>query len=104
MQSGGMSIRESSGSNHRSIKLAMRKFTAAEIRSIIGKSEIAVVHLDAEWDSYRLTIARKIDEILAHPPANVVFAYADVDEEVDLARSLKVVNVPTVAYFCNGSL
>ena len=84
--------------------MPLRKFTAGEIEYIIGSNEIAVVHLDAEWDGYRLTIEQKISEILIHPPADVVFAYVDVDEQMELARSLKVINVPTVAYFCNGKL
>jgi len=84
--------------------MPIRKFTAGEIEYIIGSNEIAVVHLDAEWDGYRLTIEQKISEILIHAPADVVFAYVDVDEQMELARSLKVINVPTVAYFCNGKL
>ena len=84
--------------------MPLRKFTAGEIEYIIGSNEIAVVHLDAEWDGYRLIIEQKINEILIHPPADVVFAYVDVDEQMELARSLKVIDVPTVAYFCNGKL
>jgi thioredoxin 1 len=82
----------------------MRKFTAEETQYLIESSAIAIVHLDAAWDGYRLTIARKINEILADPPADVAFAYVDVDEQVELARSLKVINVPTVAYFRHGKL
>src|SRR5262245_13250746 len=82
----------------------MRKFTAEETQYVIESSEIAIVHFDAAWDGYRLTIARKINEILADPPADVAFAYVDVDEQVEFALSVKVINVPTVAYFRRGKL
>ena len=81
----------------------MLKLTADEITLIVENSDIAVVHLDAEWDGYRLAIERKINEILAqHPPTDVAFAYVDVDEQLELARSLKVINVPTLVYFRHG--
>lgn len=82
----------------------MRKFTSGEIEYLLGNSGIAVVHLDAEWDGYRIAIERKINEILAHPPVDVVFAYVNVDEQMELARSLNVINIPSVAYFSNGKL
>jgi hypothetical protein len=44
-------------------------------------SDIAVVHLDADWDCYRLEVEQQINEIITRQPTDVMFAYVDVDEQ-----------------------
>jgi len=81
-----------------------RKFTQSEVQGLVQNNEIVVVHFDADWNGQRHTIARKIQAILGQGQSDVAFAYVDVDEEIELASSVRVTSTPMVAYFRNGDL
>jgi thioredoxin 1 len=80
-----------------------RKYTQREVLDLVANNEIVVVHFDAEWNGQRHTVARKIYAIL-NQSTDVAFAYVEVDEEIELASSMRVISIPMLAYFRNGKL
>lgn len=82
----------------------MRQLTHAKFDSFLAEKPLAVIHFDADWNGYRLDVRRRmLDAEQAYGDA-ASFAEVDADAQVDLGRSIPIVNVPTVAYFRDGRL
>lgn len=83
----------------------MRLLTNIDFQSFVEAKQAAAVHFDAEWDfAYRPILQRQMleaEEVLAD---RVNFGEVDCDRNLDLARSIPIPNVPSVAYYRNGEL
>ncbi|MGE0792286.1 MAG: thioredoxin family protein [Sandaracinaceae bacterium] len=73
--------------------------TATELEELVASHEIAVIHVDAEWDGYRKLVAQ---QMRAQQEPTVGFGYVDIDADHELACALQIVNVPTVIYYPRG--
>ena len=82
----------------------VRLASPGDVRRLVSDHEVVVLHLDAGWDGYRAMMERKLMAYAASDPDGVSFAYADIDEYPDFARSLGLVNVPALAYYVAGDL
>ena len=83
----------------------IRRLTGQDYEAFVRQKQAAAVHFDAAWDVEYKPIAHrsmsKAAEVLAE---HVNFGEVDCDREVELAKSIRVLNVPTVAYYLNGDL
>ncbi len=83
----------------------MRQLTLDDYEKFVASKDVAAVHFDASWDvGHRPGVQRRMLEAHAAFGDRVSFAEVDIDAEVDLAKSLPIGNVPTVAYYVDGVL
>lgn len=76
-----------------------KKLSRSELDSFLEQTLYSVIHLDAEWDGYRLAVAHQISRIESSFKASVSFGYMDVDDEQEFAREIKLRNTPACAYY-----
>jgi thioredoxin-like negative regulator of GroEL len=88
----------------RSKSRPMPQVASAEFQSFLDEKPFAVVHFDAAWDSGREVTRRRMREAEQEFGARVTFAEVDCDKEIELAKSIPVMNVPMVAYYRNSVL
>jgi thioredoxin-like negative regulator of GroEL len=83
----------------------IKQLNSGEFELFLKAKRAAVVCFDAKWDiGYRETVRRQMgyaEELLGQ---QVNFGEIDCDREHALTRSLNILNVPTVAYFIDGTL
>jgi thioredoxin-like negative regulator of GroEL len=83
----------------------MRLLTQADIASFLAEKTVPAIHFDANWDTVHRTVTRSAmadaEQILAE---HVNFGEVDCDRDPQLAKSIPVLNVPTVAYYRDGKL
>lgn len=81
----------------------MRLLTSTDFQAFVAAKPAAAIHFDAEWDvSYRAVLRERMleaEEALANE-AN--FGEVDCDRNLELAKSIPLLNVPAVAYYRNG--
>jgi len=83
----------------------MRLLTGTEVQAFIAAKPAAAIHLDAEWDTnYRTIVRHKMEEAEQALGDQVNFGEVDCDLVPELARSVPVLNVPSVAYYRKGKL
>lgn len=76
-----------------------------QFESFIAAKSAAAVHFDAEWDSsYRAVTRRQMQvaEALLSEQAN--FGEVDCDASPELAKSIRLLNIPSVVYYKDGKL
>ncbi|MDR3620979.1 MAG: protein disulfide isomerase family protein [Paludisphaera borealis] len=89
----------------RSETMAIRAISADEFESFLRESEYAVVLFDASWNAASKEEFRPRFEAASETYADrVVFGEIDCDDSVEIARSVPIVNLPTVAYYRRGGL
>jgi thioredoxin-like negative regulator of GroEL len=83
----------------------MRLLTGTEVETFIAAKPAAAIHFDAEWDTnYRTIVRRKMEEAEQALGEQVNFGEVDCDLAPELANSVPVLNVPSVAYYRKGVL
>ena len=83
----------------------MRLLTGTELEAFIAAKPAAAIHFDAEWDTnYRTLVRRKMEEARQALGEQVNFGEVDCDLAPELAKSVPVLNVPSVAYYRKGVL
>ena len=83
----------------------MRLLTGTEVEAFIAAKPAAAIHFDAEWDTnYRTIVRRKMEEAEQALGEQVNFGEVDCDLAPELAKSVPVLNVPSVAYYRKGVL
>jgi thioredoxin-like negative regulator of GroEL len=88
------------------IKTAMtRQLTSTDYETFVRQKRAAAVHFDAEWDiGYRPITRVRMNEAAKVLAGHVNFGEVDCDREVELAKSIRILNVPTVVYYLDGNL
>lgn len=83
----------------------MRLLTQADIASFLAEKPVAAIHFDANWDAKYRAVTRSAmadaEQMLA---ACVNFGEVDCDSEPELAKSIPILNLPSVAYYRDGKL
>lgn len=76
-----------------------------QFESFIAAKLAAAVHFDAEWNSSCRTVTRRqMQEAEASLSEQVNLGEVDCDASPELAKSIRVLNVPSVAYYKDGKL
>jgi thioredoxin 1 len=85
--------------------MEIRGVSEDEYESFLREKEYAVVLFDAAWDvGPGLAIRPRFERAAREFADRVNFGVIDCDEQVRVAISTAVVNVPTVAYYKGGRL
>ena len=83
----------------------MRLLTEADIASFLAEKPAAAIHFDAAWNAKYRAVTRNAmadaEKVLA---AYVNFGEEDCDSEPELAKSIQILNLPSVAYYRDGKL
>ena len=83
----------------------VRQLTSEEYEAFVRQKRAAAIHFDAEWDvGYRPITRCKMREAMDALATQANFGEVDCDRHADLARSIRILNVPAVAYYSHGSL
>jgi thioredoxin-like negative regulator of GroEL len=83
----------------------MKPLNSQQFESFIAAKRVAAVHFDAEWnESYRAVARRQMREAEASLGEQANFGEVDCDASPELARSIRILNVPSVAYYADGKL
>ena len=83
----------------------IRRLTSEEYEALVRQKRAAAIHFDAEWDTeYRPIVHSKMREATDALVGHANFGEVDCDHNSELARSIRILNVPAVAYYLNGSL
>ena len=83
----------------------MRALTQADIAFFLAEKPAAAIHFDANWDAKYRAVTRgamaDAEQVLA---GRVNFGEVDCDSDPELAKSIPILNVPSVAYYRDGKL
>jgi hypothetical protein len=83
----------------------VQKLNRDNYEDFVRQKRAAAVHFDADWDvGHRPNVRRRMSEASDLLGKEVNFGEVDWDREVDLVKSLRVITVPTVAYYLDGNL
>jgi thioredoxin-like negative regulator of GroEL len=83
----------------------MRQLTSAEFESFIAAKPGAAIHFDADWDvAYRPLIRQRMLDAERELSDRANFGEVDVDRNIELAKSVRLLNVPAVGYYRDGQL
>src|ERR1700720_4700346 len=81
----------------------MEPLNSQQFESFIVAKRAAAVHFDAEWNgSYRAFMRRQMREAEASLREKVNFGEVDCDASPELAKSIPILNLPSVAYYAGG--
>ena len=83
----------------------MRPLTSADFQSFIKAKRAAAIRFDAKWDvAHGPILQHRMQDAEQVFADEVNFGEVDCDVERELASSIPIVNVPTVAYYRHGKL
>jgi thioredoxin-like negative regulator of GroEL len=83
----------------------MEPLNSQKFESFIAAKSVAATHFDAEWNSSSRAVMRgKMREAEASLSEQVNFGEVDCDASPELAKSIRLLNVPSVAYYKHGKL
>jgi thioredoxin 1 len=75
-----------------------------QFESFIAAKSAAAVHFDAEWNTTRAVTRRQMREAEESLSEQVNFGEVDCDANPELAKSIRLLNIPSVAYYKDGKL
>jgi thioredoxin-like negative regulator of GroEL len=85
--------------------MSIRQLSSDQYVAFVAEKSVAAVHFDADWDTaYRPPTRQRMREAAEALGERANFAEVGVDAEPDLARSIPLLNIPTVAYYRDGKL
>ena len=77
----------------------------AEIYMVLIKAPRAVILFDAEWDvGPGKVILHSFEGARKRYSQRIEFGFIDVDKQQEIAKSVGLLQVPSVAYFLSGGL
>jgi thioredoxin-like negative regulator of GroEL len=83
----------------------MKQIESQHFPSFINAKRAAAVHFDAEWnESYRTLLRRRMRDAESSLGTEANFGEVDRDASPELARSIPILNVPSMAYYAEGKL
>ena len=83
----------------------MENLSTETFMQFVTGNEYVVVLFDAPWDAAGgASIRPRLEQAAGHYAGQVQFGEVDVQEQVELARSVGVLNVPAVGYYRGGNL
>lgn len=83
----------------------MRLVTQTDIAVFLAEKPAAAIHFDTNWDAkYRAIIRSAMADAERVLADSVNFGEVDCDRDPELAKSIPILNVPSVAYYRDGKL
>jgi len=83
----------------------MRLLTVADIALFLAEKAAAAIHFDANWDARYRAVTRTAMADAEHLLADRAnFGEVGCDNYPELAKSIPILNVPSVAYYRDGKL
>jgi thioredoxin-like negative regulator of GroEL len=83
----------------------MRLVTQTDIAVFLAEKPAAAIHFDANWDAkYRAIIRSAMADAERVLADRANFGEVDCDRDPELAKSIPILNVPSVAYYRDGKL
>jgi len=82
----------------------MERVSRSSLAEFLARRPFSIVHIDAEWDGYRKKMEKRIHEVESQLEQSISFGYADCDAEQDYAREIRLINVPSIAYYRGAEL
>jgi thioredoxin-like negative regulator of GroEL len=83
----------------------VRQLTSAEFESFIAAKPAAAIHFDADWDvAYRPLMRISMLDAAKALADKANFGDVNVDRNVELAKAVRLLNVPAVGYYRDGCL
>ena len=83
----------------------MRLLTQADIASFLADKPAAAIHFDANWyANYRAVTRSAVADAEQVHGEHVNFGEVDCDSDPELAKSIPIINVLSVAYYRHGNL
>ena len=83
----------------------MRVLTQADIAPFLAERPVAAIHFDASWgEKHRATTRRVMADAEQVFGGRVNFGEVDFDRDPQLAKSIPILNLPSVAYYRDGKL
>lgn len=79
------------------------QFTDANVEEIIASGKPVVVDFWATWCGPCMSMAPIIDEVAAEFEGQAVIGKYNVEDESDFASENRVMSLPTILFFKNGS-
>ena len=79
------------------------QFTDANVEEIIASGKPVVVDFLATWCGPCMSMAPIIDEVAAEFEGQAVIGKYNVEDESDFASENRVMSLPTILFFKNGS-
>jgi len=80
----------------------VHQLTEKDFTDFISQREFAVVHFDSEWDVGCRPPMQWVMSKASEEFPDVNFGEMDPDQNIELAKSIGVNNIPTVAYYRRG--
>ena len=77
----------------------MRVLTQADTETFLAEKPAAAIHFDASWDEDHRANTRRV----MADAEQVNFGEVDCDRDPELAKSIPILNVPSVVYFWTAS-
>lgn len=77
--------------------------TREECKTCLLSNQYVIIKVSATWCGPCKRIASLVEACLAELPSNVVVIVVDFDAHRDVARALKINNVPTFMFYTNGA-
>ena len=83
----------------------VKRLTSENYDAFVREKQAAAVHFDAEWDvGYRPIARKKMEQAEAVLSEQANFGEIDCDRDGKLVKSIRVLNVPAIAYYFNNTL
>ena len=83
----------------------VQKLSRDSYEEFVRQKRAPAVHFDADWDvGHRPITRRRMSDPSDVLGEEVNFGEVDWDREVELVKSLRIITVPTVAYYLHGNL
>jgi thioredoxin-like negative regulator of GroEL len=76
----------------------VRQLTTRDYDAFVRERQAAAIHFDCVWDGYHQSLRVKMRQAEQELGNRVNLGEIDCDQNPELARSLHVMNVPTVVY------
>jgi hypothetical protein len=82
----------------------MEQLSKSNLPAFLSRRQFSVVHIDANWDGYRMPLNDRIRSVEPQFEESVSFGYVDCDAEPEYSKAIGIVNVPSVAYYCGAKV
>jgi thioredoxin-like negative regulator of GroEL len=79
----------------------MEHLSKSTLLQFLARRPHAIIHVDGKWDPCRKLLADRIHKLEPQFEDRVAFGYVDCDAEPGYSTEIRLVNVPSVAYY-NG--
>ena len=84
--------------------MAVKHLKTAEFDAAIGQAPLAMVDFWATWCGPCQMLGPVIEDLGARYEGKALVAKVNVDEEPELARSYRILSIPTLLLFKNGEV